>query len=107
MLLKLRKYHDAGVREYWIVDPEKEAVLVYVFEENDLFPDRYTFSDTIPDRISEGECEVDFRKIREKLRADMFMMIIIEKIRCNGLRAADGKGHLRSGKCMIRHGQRY
>lgn len=29
---KLDKYADAGVREYWIVDPLKERVFVYNFE---------------------------------------------------------------------------
>lgn len=29
---KLFKYRTAGVREYWIVDPEKNRILVYDFE---------------------------------------------------------------------------
>ena len=29
---KLFKYRTAGVREYWIVDPEKDHILVYNFE---------------------------------------------------------------------------
>lgn len=42
---KLFKYHTAGVREYWIVDPEKDHILVYNFESE--YTDDYTFSDTI------------------------------------------------------------
>ena len=30
-LLKLLKYRSAGVKEYWIVDPEKNRVIVYNF----------------------------------------------------------------------------
>ena len=30
-LLKLLKYRSAGVRRYWIVDPEKNRVIVYNF----------------------------------------------------------------------------
>ena len=28
-LLKLLKYRSCGVKEYWIVDPEKDRVIVY------------------------------------------------------------------------------
>ena len=68
MILKLRKYMNAGVREYWIVDPENEAVLVYYFEENDL-PRRYDFSDTVPVSISGGHCRIDFKIIKTYLDA--------------------------------------
>lgn len=44
-LTKLFKYRSAGVREYWIVDPEKNMILVYNFESEDTGD--YTFSDTI------------------------------------------------------------
>lgn len=33
-LLKMTLYSEAGVREYWIVDPEKERTTVYRFEED-------------------------------------------------------------------------
>lgn len=44
-LTKLNKYQTAGVREYWIVDPEKEKVMVYNFETQDY--NVYSFNDTI------------------------------------------------------------
>ena len=43
---KLFKYRTAGVKEYWIVDYEKNVVTVYDFQNDD--GNDYTFSDTIP-----------------------------------------------------------
>ena len=46
-LTKLFKYRTAGVREYWIVDPMKRTVLVYIFGENEDST-QYVFEDDIP-----------------------------------------------------------
>jgi len=43
---KLNLYMDAGVREYWIINPEKKQVLVY-FLESGYEATAYTFQDTI------------------------------------------------------------
>ena len=66
MVRKHKKYRDAGVREYWIIDPEKEKIAVYDFE-NDAMPETFTFQEFVPVGISGGKCVVDFRVIREKL----------------------------------------
>lgn len=50
-MIKLFKYRTAGVREYWIVDPEKQRVMVYGFE-NDTF-EQYDFGEDIPVGIYE------------------------------------------------------
>jgi len=42
---KLFKYRTSGVREYWIVDPDKNRILVYNFELEDTGD--YTFSDSV------------------------------------------------------------
>lgn len=44
---KLNLYMDAGVREYWIVNPQKQSILVYFFEHTDFDVQQYTFQDTI------------------------------------------------------------
>ncbi|MBD5507217.1 MAG: Uma2 family endonuclease [Lachnospiraceae bacterium] len=43
---KVKLYREAGVREYWIVDPDKNAVTVYDFEHGKK-PARYAFSERI------------------------------------------------------------
>lgn len=60
--IKLRKYKNAGVREYWIVDPDKKIIYVYEFAKCE-FPVMYTFEDKVPVGILGGECEVDFAEI--------------------------------------------
>ena len=68
--LKLEKYKQAGVREYWIVFPEEKKVLVYLFEKakeaTDMVPKEYTFADRVPVGIWDDKCEVDFGEIYEQ-----------------------------------------
>lgn len=45
-LTKLFKYHTAGVREYWIVNPVSQTVQVYSFE-GDENSAQYSFTDTV------------------------------------------------------------
>ena len=58
MRLKLAKYMDAGVREYWMIDPEKKSLVVYDLE-HDEFPVIYGADAKVPVRIWNGECKVD------------------------------------------------
>ena len=68
MLIKLNKYYEVGVREYWIVDPADESVIVYDFE-NDKLNVRYSFDDAVPVAISGGDLKIDFRTVQERLQA--------------------------------------
>lgn len=55
--VKLFKYRSAGVREYWIVDPDKNRIMVYYFETD--FIEDYTLSDKVKVNIYE-DFEIDF-----------------------------------------------
>lgn len=49
---KLFKYQNAGVREYWIVDPTENIITVYSFEKEKM--ERYSFGKEVPVGIYEG-----------------------------------------------------
>lgn len=51
-MTKLFKYRTAGVREYWIVDPDKQMVMVYGFESDAV--EQYSFEEEVPVGIYEG-----------------------------------------------------
>ena len=71
-IIKLSKYISAGVREYWIVDPDKKQVVVYDFQKED-YPVIYGFGGEIPVGIFDGECRIDFAEIYE------YMLFLYEK----------------------------
>lgn len=49
---KLFKYRTAGVREYWVADPERELVTVYHFEKDTMA--EYPFGSDVPVGIYDG-----------------------------------------------------
>lgn len=64
---KLIKYREAGVREYWIVDPHKKRIVVWNFEQDtgQSIPDimeMYSFSDSVKAGIYE-DLYIDFSQI--------------------------------------------
>ncbi len=63
MILKLYKYQNAGVREYWVVDPRFRTVTVHNFEEEEYHPRTYDFFSDIPVALSKGKCSIDFSVI--------------------------------------------
>ena len=69
LYLKLRKYRQAGVREYWIVDIDRQTVTVHFFEDSCNYePRTYAFTDSIPIGISGGRYLIDFSLILEEIR---------------------------------------
>jgi len=60
---KLAKYENAGVREYWIMDPFKKQLIVFFFEE-DIYAQIHNLSESVPVHIYEGKLQIHFEHIR-------------------------------------------
>ncbi len=58
---KLSLYREAGVREYWICDPQRKRVLAYRFDTAAVM-DTYAFTQTVPAMVFPG-FEVNFGEI--------------------------------------------
>ena len=64
--IKLKKYKHAGVREYWMVDPDKKKVVVYDWNKSDI-PAVFGFDAKVSVGIFDGECVIDFAEIFEEI----------------------------------------
>lgn len=58
--LKMWKYSNTGVREYWVIDPHKQEVSVYFWEEDDDCI-VYKFSEEIPVQIYDGKLSINLK----------------------------------------------
>ena len=58
---KLNLYQEAGVREYWICDPQQRRVLAYVFD-SEAVMQTYAFSTPVPSAVFPG-FEFDFGQV--------------------------------------------
>ncbi|MBQ9642686.1 MAG: Uma2 family endonuclease [Lachnospiraceae bacterium] len=59
MSLKVYYYMNAGVREYWLIDPEKKAVIVYDLE-HEAIPVIYGVDAEVPVLVWGGKCRISF-----------------------------------------------
>ena len=66
MTLKMHKYANAGVKEYWLIDPDKKKNIVYNFIKDDY--SIYGFDSIIPVAIWDGDCQIDFNVILEAIQ---------------------------------------
>ena len=64
-IIKLQKYQNAGVREYWIVDGFQQRVLVYsnMDKGDEMSTTIYTFDDEVPVGIYE-DLTIDMKEIK-------------------------------------------
>lgn len=67
LTIKLGKYTEAGVREYWIIDPDKKRILVYDLKQ-DADLSIHGFHETVPMGIFQGLCEINFTEIYESIK---------------------------------------
>ena len=59
---KLNLYADSGVREYWIVNPDKKSIYVYYLEETRFETTAYTLQDKIKVNIYD-DLWIDFTEL--------------------------------------------
>lgn len=64
-LTKLNLYRQAGVKEYWIVDPDEKTVIVMTLEDGQHYaPTAYSANATIPVGVLE-DCKIDLKPVFE------------------------------------------
>jgi Uma2 family endonuclease len=61
-ILKFRKYQNAGVKEYWIVDPELKTVQVCVLENGRYVMTMFDETEKAPISVLK-DCEIDLGKV--------------------------------------------
>ena len=66
MTLKMTKYLNAGVREYWMIDPDKRKVITYNLATMDI-PMIYGFTEDIPVGIWYNKCLINLSEVDEIL----------------------------------------
>ena len=64
-LVKFQLYQKAGIREYWIVDPDIRAVQVNILENGKYVTTMYGDADTAPVHVLPG-CEINLREVFEE-----------------------------------------
>ena len=63
---KLSLYDKAGVREYWIVNPDDKSVVVYRFDSERPIIDTFSFEDTVKVGIY-NDFRIDFRDVMSRV----------------------------------------
>jgi len=61
-LVKFNKYLKAGVKEYWIVDPERKIVEVYVLRGTSYIASVYSENDVATVNVLKG-CQIDLKDV--------------------------------------------
>lgn len=63
---KLEKYREAGVKEYWMIDPDKRKLIVYRFEE-EMYPSVWGLEGEVPVGIYQDKLLIDMSIIGDMI----------------------------------------
>lgn len=73
ILIKMMKYRNAGVKEYWMVDMEDETVTKLMFTPkgedgpcSEIIDQIYSFDEPVPVGIFQDQLSINFREIQEE-----------------------------------------
>ena len=64
-IVKFRKYQIAGVKEYWIVDPDLQTVQACILENSRYIMSMYDETETVPISVLKG-CQINLPAIFEE-----------------------------------------
>ena len=64
-LLKFEKYRQAGVREYWIIDPAEKVVSVHILKDGEYTTNMYGEDSLISVHVLEG-CKINMKEVFEQ-----------------------------------------
>lgn len=65
--IKVSKYENAGVKEYWIIDPMKKILIMYNFMDEDWYPLVMPLKGKASMALYEGKLEIDLDGIMESI----------------------------------------
>ncbi|WP_026497330.1 Uma2 family endonuclease [Butyrivibrio sp. WCD3002] len=65
MFIKSEKYCNAGVKEYWMIDPKKRFLIVYNFTDEDVTPEIMPLEGDYPMNIYDGKLRIDLDEVNQ------------------------------------------
>lgn len=65
MFVKSEKYCNAGVKEYWMIDPKKKLLIVYNFMDEDVLPIILPLEGEYPLFLYEGKLKINLDELAE------------------------------------------
>jgi Uma2 family endonuclease len=64
-VLKFNKYLQAGIREYWVIEPDSKTVSVHLLKNGEYVTKAYGGNDEIPSRVLDG-CVISLQEVFEE-----------------------------------------